>query len=291
MSSKTSEAAKSVTPVKRNAVVPFLVFSTALGLAVLLPTEPQPWLAGMSLRALPGLLLWILALQALGQWLLERMGADQSFVMAGLVSGFVSSMSTIMSMGKHARRAPKLTEACASAAVMSTAAAWVQALVILLLLWPSAALEFAPAAAAAVAIAIGGGAWLARRGGVRGRVNQRVQHPPFQLREILLLAGLLALVALACSLALHRLGWPGVLGAVALFSPGEPQAPIAALASLLATGQIDLDQLRHGVLLAIVCSSLGRSLAAVLSGGWAYARWVLMASAGSALAAGLALLA
>ena len=275
---------------KRETLVPLAVLGGGLALAAWLPAEPLPWLAGISPRALLSLLLLILGLQALGQLALQRLGPQLGLAVAGLISGLVSSTATIASMGRHAKRAPELAEACAAGAVMSTAATWLQAFLMLLMLAPQAALAFAPAALAGLLVAGGGGAWLARRGGVRGRVNARAKRGPLQLREALLITGLLLLVAMLVNAAQQRFGAQGLFGAVALAGLGDAHAPVATLAALEASGQIGLHQLQQGVILAIGCNSLSRSLVACISGGWLFARWVLAALAGSAAAAGLVLL-
>ncbi|MEH0165371.1 DUF4010 domain-containing protein [Paucibacter sp. JuS9] len=276
---------------KRELLFPLLILAGGLLVAALLPTEPLPWLAGMSPRALLGLLLLILTLQTLGQVALERLGPQLGLAVAGLISGLVSSTATIASMGRHARREPELAQACAAGAVMSTAATWLQAFLMLMLLAPAAAFAFAPAALAGLLVAGTVGAWLARRSGKRARVNPRAKRAPLQLRETLLVAGLLLLVATLVNAAQQRFGSQGLFGAVALAGLGDAHAPVATLAALEASGQIGLQQLQQGVILAIACNSLSRSLIACIGGGWAFARWVLMALAGSACAAGLVLLA
>ncbi len=276
---------------RREILLPLLTLGAGLAVAALLPSAPLPWLAGISPRALLTLLLLILSLQTLGQIALERLGPQLGLAVAGLISGLVSSTAAIASMGRHARRTPTLALPCAAGAVMSTAATWLQALLMLLMLAPTAALAFAPAALAGLAVAGGGGAWLARRGGVRGRVNPRAKRSPLQLREALLITGLLLLVSVLVNAAQQRFGAQGLFGAVALAGLGDAHAPVATLAALEASGQISLQQLQQGVILAIACNSMTRCLVASLSGGWQFARWVIAALAASATAAGLVLLA
>ncbi|MDM4765483.1 DUF4010 domain-containing protein [Pelomonas sp. SE-A7] len=268
-----------------------LVVSGGLAVATLLPAESLPWLAGFSPRSLLALLMLILGLQALGQLALEKLGPQLGLALAGLVSGLVSSTATIASMGRSARKNGELESACAAGAVMSTAATWLQALLMLALLAPDAAISFAPAAMAGAAVALGLGAWLTRRQGLRGRANPRGKRAPLQLREALLVTGLLVLVAVLVRLAQQRFGSQGLYGAIALAGLGDAHAPVASLAALEASAQITLDQVRHGVILAIACNSLTRSLVALSTGGWPFARWVMAALAGSALLAAAVLLA
>jgi len=116
----------------------------------------------------------------------------------------------------------------------------------------------------------------APRDGVPAPLAQATRGP-LRVREALLIAALLSGVSLAVNWALQRFGSGGLYTAVGLAALADAHAPVASLAALQASAQIGLDALMRGVLLALACNSITRSLTAMLSGGTLFARRVLTA--------------
>lgn len=266
-----------------------LLAALALVVLPLMPVEPLPWLAGMKAHALMGLLLLLLGMQALGHVALRLLGPLAGLALAGLLSGLVSSTATIAAMGARARAEPALRRACAAGAVLSSAATWLQAQALLLALAPDSAARALGLTLPGAAVAGLMGWLLARSSQPTGPAGPAGDSGPLRPREALLLALILSAVTVAVSAAQARFGTQGLFGAVALAALADAHAPVASLAALRASGQIADSQLLQGMLLAIACNSVSRSVTAVVTGGWAYARWVIAALAASWLtAAGLA---
>jgi len=248
-----------------------LLAALALVVLPLMPTEPLPWLAGMKAHTLMGLMLLLLGLQAFGYVALRLLGAQTGLALSGLMSGLVSSTATIAAMGQRARAEPPLFLACAAGAVMSSAATWLQASLMLLALAPQAAMSFLPLGLAGMAVAGGAGLLLARQARQQGsapssgRTEQR--GGPLRLKEAALIALLLSGVTVAVSWAEQRFGSSGLLGAVGLTGLADAHAPVASLAGLVHAGQIDARLMCQGVLIAITSNSLTRSLTAWLARG------------------------
>lgn len=140
-----------------------LLAALALVLLPLAPAEALPWLAGLAPRTLLLLVVLILALQAAGHVALRLLGPRTGLAVSGLLSGFVSSTATIASLGARARNVVTQRAACLAGAVWSTAATWLQAMVMLTALAPAAAAALLPVAAAGAAVAGAVGAlWLLR---------------------------------------------------------------------------------------------------------------------------------
>lgn len=270
-----------------------LLAALALVVLPLMPVEPLPWLAGMKAHALMGLLLLLLGMQALGHVALRLLGPLAGLALAGLLSGLVSSTATIAAMGARARAEPALRRACAAGAVLSSAATWLQAQALLLALAPDSATRALGLTLPGAAVA-GLMGWLLARSSQPAGPAGPVGGPagdsgPLRPREALLLALILSAVTMGVSAAQARFGTQGLFGAVALAALADAHAPVASLAALRASGQIADSQLLQGMLLAIACNSVSRSITAAVTGGWAYARWVIAALAASWLtAAGLA---
>lgn len=256
----------------------------ALALVVLplMPEQPLPWLAGMKMNSLLGLLLLLLALQAAGHVALRLAGPQTGLALSGLMSGLVSSTATIAAMGARARSEPALAPACLAGAVLSTCATWLQAQAMLFAMAPQAAVAALPVCVPG-ALVCGGMGWvLARR--AHAPVNTS-PHPtshaerrgPLRLREALVMAVILSAVAAGVSWAQAHFGNAGRLGAVALAALADVHAPIVSLAGLQASGTITPAQVLHGLLVAFLCNGITRSITAVVAGGWRFARAIVVA--------------
>lgn len=266
----------------------------ALALVVLplMPQQPLPWLAGMKAHSLLGLMLLLLALQAVGHVALRLAGPQAGLALSGLLSGLVSSTATIAAMGARARAQPGLALACASGAVMSTCASWLQAEVMLLAMAPQAAAAVLPVAVLGAGVSGAIGTWLAWRSRhVEAGAPSAPARGPLRLREALVLTLVLSAVTVSVSWARDQFGASGLYGAVALAAFADVHAPIVSLAGLQSAGSISPAQVLFALLLAFGCNGVTRGVAAVTAGGWGFARWVWPALAlPLLLSIGLALL-
>jgi uncharacterized membrane protein (DUF4010 family) len=286
-----------------------------LVLLPLAPTEPLPWLAGLAPRSLLGLMALILALQAAGHVALRLLGPRTGLAGSGAMSGFVSSTATIASMGARAKAEPALAAACTAGAIFSTAATWVQAMLLLGATAPAAAALVAPGAAAGLLAALATGVALLHwapgtRSGANATANpapgthlrqgrgQAHAHAPTQgqgplrLREALIVTLLLVVVAASVTWAQGHSGAAGVLTGTALGAIADAHAPVAALGALYATGQLDAATVRDGTLVAIAANACTRSITAFVAGrpafGWRVAGSLLLSTAAAATVALLA---
>lgn len=269
-----------------------LLAAVVMVLLPLAPAEPLAWLGGTSPRRLAMLLVLILALQATGHAARRALGARSGLALAGACSGFVSSTATIAAMGARARAEPALARACLAGALMSTAATWVQALLIVVALAPSALKHIAAPAAAGLVVALASGAWAWHGARVAADGQAAAPAAPLRLREAALVALLLATVSAALAWAHRLLGEPAALAGAALAALADAHAPIAALAALQAGGRIETGVLLAGLLVAIGSNSVTRTVTAYVAGGRGYAVPVaasLAAAAATAAVVGAAL--
>ena len=259
-----------------------LLGALALVVLPLMPQDPLPWLAGMKMYSLLGLMLLLLALQGAGHVALRLTGPQTGLALAGLMSGLVSSTATIAAMGARARREPELSMACVAGAVLSTCATWLQAQAMLFAMAPRAALAALPICLPGAALCGAMGWALARRSrreGPQGQAAVGANDPrgPLRLREALVLALILSAVAVAVSWARAHFGSTGLFGAVALAAFADVHAPIVSLAGLEAAGSIGVPVALQGLLVAFLCNGITRSVTAVAAGGWGFARYVIPA--------------
>ncbi len=275
-----------------------LLAALVLVLLPLAPSTPLPGLAGLSPRTLLGLMALILGLQAAGHVALRLLGPRAGLAGSGAMSGFVSSTATIASMGAKARAEPALTAACTAGAIFSTAATWVQVMLLLGATAPSAAALMAPGAIAGLltaALAGGWSLWRANAGLGAGPMavpdpprpagSARAAPGPLRLREALVVTLLLAAVAVAVTWAQARFGSAGLLAGTALGALADAHAPVAALGALAAAGQIDASTVRDGTLVAVAANACTRSVTAFVAGGRGYGLRVGASLLASTLAA------
>jgi len=273
-----------------------LLAALALVLLPLAPAAPpaalQPWVP-VAPRTLLLTVVLILALQAAGHVAGRVLGARAGLALAGLFSGFVSSTATIVAMGSRVR-AQAGTEAAGAAtagALASTVATWLQALLLVAALAPSALATVAPVALAGAALAALAAValwWRSPRGKVAAPAGDGARGP-LRVREAVAVATLLAVVAVAVAWAQREFGALGALGGTALAALVDAHAPVAALASLHAAGSLGGGALLQGVLVAVAANSATRALAAFTAGGRDFGSLVagslLLSTAGAAAVA------
>lgn len=260
----------------------------------LLPTTPLPLPGGQAPRTLGLLVVLILALQAAGHVALRLLGSRAGLALSGLFSGFVSSTATIATLGARGRRQPAQRTACEAGAMLSTAATWVQVLVMLAALAPALARSLAPALLAALAVAAVAGGWRARSAvsegpaGPEGDDVAAAQRGPLRVREALIVAALLATVTTLAGLAQQQFGATGALLGVTLAAVADAHASVAALAALHGGGQLPADAAARGVLLAVSANAASRAAVAFVAGGRGFGtRLTLVLAASTATAWGV----
>lgn len=235
----------------------------------LLPVQPLSWLGGLSPRRMLTLLVVILAMQALSHVAQRLLGSRIGLPVSGLMGGFVSSTATITAMGGRVRSGQAPLQLACSAAVLSSAATWMQVALMASVVVPQALSHWLPMVLAGVVapLAIGGLLWRRASG------TTPVALPPGQqvlrLREAATVGALLIAGAVVVNLAQQR-GDMGLMLGTAIAALADAHAPMVALMSMSGTGLIGPDLAMSGVLLAITVNSVTRSVAAWVSGGWTY---------------------
>lgn len=265
----------------------------ALGLVFLplLPNTPQAWLGGINLRPLGAMVWLILLLQAVGHVALRIAGPRFGLAASGFVSGFVSSTATVASFGSRARREPELVGVLAAGALFSSAATWIQVMVITAALSGSAARLLAPLAAAGLVCALAAGISLLVLAGRHSPASatEGDTRGPLRLREALIVAALLSVVTLVAAAARQQFGVGGVYATAALAGLADAHSPVASAVALFAAGSLSQGELVWCVLLALSANSAMRVFVAFTAGGARYgarvAPGLLLALAAAAVAA------
>lgn len=280
-----------------------LLAALVLVVLPLTPATAVAWLGGLVPRTLVLLAVLILAVQAAGHVAGRLLGPRAGPLLTGLLSGFVSSTATVASMGSRLRAEPAQRTAWEGGAMMSTAATWVQVLVMLAAVSPMLAVQLTPAALTGAGVAAASAVWHARAATATPAgpmtPNPRDRTPrqghaagrtgPLRVRAALLVAVMLVAVALLVQAAQAWLGDAGVMAGAALGALADAHAAVASLGTLQAAGQITEGRALAGVLVAVAVNSLMRVVTAALSGGTAYARRMALSLLASGSAAGAVL--
>jgi uncharacterized membrane protein (DUF4010 family) len=261
-----------------------LIAALALVVLPLVPDTPIEALGGIRPRPIAWLSLVILLLQAAGHVALRWLGPRRGIAVAGFASGFVSSTATIATLGRRARANDAPLTLLAAGATWSTAATWVQVLVMALAISPAAAQRLLPTAAAgAAAAALAGVAWWRLGARSAGAVAPAADSRALRLREALAVVVLLTVVTGVVGAAQRHLGNAGVIASAALAGLADAQSPVASFAALYGAGQLDAATLKTGVLAAVASNTLVRIGVAFASGGAGYGMRL-----GASLIAGIA---
>lgn len=245
-----------------------LLAALALVLLPLMPSEPVSWLGELSPQRGLMLLIVILVLQGASHVAQRLLGARSGLAVSGFLGGFVSSTATIGAMGSLARQreVPLRMTLCAS--ILSTAATWMQIVLMILVVAPSALSVTLPLMAVGVALPLSLGALLWQHGGGE-TVAASGQGGVLRLREAVMVALLLVGGAIVVSYA-QKQGVGGLLLGTGVAAIADAQAPMASLLAMYGAGTLPAGHLLMGLMVALTVNSTTRGSVAWVSGGWRF---------------------
>jgi len=242
----------------------------------LMPTQPLAWLGGLSPRRMLMLVGAILMMQAFSHVAQRLLGARAGLPLSGLLGGFVSSTATITAMGGRVRGGQAPLNLACSAAVLSSAATWMQVVLMASVVVPRALSEWLPMVLVGVVPPLLIGVLLWRQAPGAPPLVLPPGRQVLRLREAATVGALLIAGAVVVNLAQQQ-GDMGLMLGTAVAALADAHAPMVALMSMSGGGQIGRELAMSGVLLAISVNSVTRSVAAWLAGGRAYGLGVAVA--------------
>lgn len=253
-----------------------LIFAGAtLVVLPLLPDKALGPYGALNPRTIWIVVVLVMAVSALGYIAVRLVGARFGLPLAGLVSGFVSSIATIGAMGARAAKNGDLLGAAVAGAVLSTVATFVQLTLLI------GATDLATLRALAVPLACGGAA-AALYGGLFTALalRQKVEHEgepgrAFSVRSALLFAGLLSIILVASAALQDWYGNTGVLAVAGLAGLADTHSAAISVASLVASNKLDVQAAVVPILAAITTNSLTKMIFAITGGGTAFALRVI----------------
>ena len=255
-----------------------LLAACALVVLPLLPkTAIDPW--GVLVPAkLWQIVVLVMGVGMLGHIALRAVGARRGLPVAGFFSGFASSTAAVAGFGRGSRASVALVGPSASAALLANLAS--------LLLFAAVIGATSPALLRASAWPLLAASLLLLAFSLLGLRHVKEEALPptsaakaFRLGHALMIALVIAAVLLVSEWLRQVFGQAGALVGATIAALGELHAAAAGIASLNASGGLQLDAARWGVVALLASASLAKSVLAFASGGPRY---------GVAVGAGLA---
>ncbi|WP_049621100.1 MgtC/SapB family protein [Frateuria defendens] len=213
----------------------------------------------------------ILSIGALAHTLLRLAGSRLGLPLAGLLSGFVSSVATIGVMGARAKEDPAQCVPATAAAVLSTVATFVQMAVLLAVVDATVLRALALPLACGGAMAVLYGALSTWRTLRQGSDESVQQGRAFSLRTSLLLAATMAAVLLAAAAMRAWLGNRGLVVTAGVVGFADTHAPAVSVATLVVTGKVETTAAAVPILIALSTNTVTKAVVAAVSGGRRFA--------------------
>lgn len=244
-----------------------LLAASALIVLPLLPDRTiDPWDV-LNPRKLWLFVVLVMSINALGYIALRILGSGRGLVLAGLLGGFVSSAATIAGMGQRAKADARLLPGCVAAGLLSCVATVVQLAAVLFAIAPALLQRLAWPLAAAGLAAILVAAWFVWRGrGQEADGDQAVQGRPFELRQALVFAAVIAGALILSRVLQHFIGDSGVLAAAAAAGLADVHAAAISLGQLVGTGNVATHEAAWALAAAFTTNSLVKCFAAGAAG-------------------------
>jgi uncharacterized membrane protein (DUF4010 family) len=253
-----------------------LIFAAAA--LVVLPLVPDRYVGpfnAINPRTIWKIVILIMSISAGGHIAVRLLGPRFGLPLAGLASGFVSSVATIASMGARARKDPLLSRPAAAGAVLSTVATIVQLAVVLAVTsWPAFSVLKISLIAAGLAAIIYGALFTFRN--IRQGVPDSIQvGRVFSLKTTLIFAATIAVVQLVSAALAAKFGRTGVVAAAAAAGFADTHSPAVAVASLVASGKLSAQESLFPILAGLSTNTVTKMVVAISSGSRRFASQII----------------
>ncbi len=246
----------------------------AIATVVVLPLLPDQAMGpynALNPRSLWTLVVLVLGIGAAGHVAVRLLGVRFGLPVAGLASGFASSIATIGAMGAQARRTPALREAAVAGAVLSTVATIVQ-MAVVVAATSLATLQAigAPLVCAAVVAGVYGVVFTAAA--LRRTADPDPQgERTFSLKDALVFALTLAVVLVVAAALRSSFGEAGAMAAAAIAGFADTHAAAISIASLVKAGKLTPLEGVAPILAGLTTNAVSKAIFATSSGGRGFA--------------------
>ncbi len=262
----------------------------AASVLVILPLLPDrtidPW-ATFNPRRMWVVVVLVMAIGASGYVALRLWGARTGLLLAGLLGGLVSSVTTHGAMGHRARQDPALLDSAAAAATLSSVTTAVALIIVVGSVNPWLAASLAPAGVAA-ALASAAYAWFLQRRAPSGEIGELQFGRPISLRSALVFGAVVSMVLIASTALTSGFGPGAALASVTLAGLADAHSGAISAALLERNAVLDRHTAEAAVLLSFTANAATKIVVSAVSGQRAYAHRIAAGVLTSVAAAWLA---
>jgi uncharacterized membrane protein (DUF4010 family) len=249
-----------------------LIFAGAT--LVVLPLLPDRQLGpygALNLRSIWIIVILVMAIGAAGHIAVRTLGDRFGLAIAGLASGFVSSIATIGAMGARAATTPAVLGAAVAGAVLSTVATIVQMCAVLGITSMTVLRELSIPLFCAGLVAASYGAFFTIKA-LRGTKEGDSPHGhAFSFSSAVILAATLSAVLVVSAALRENFGEVGVIVGAALAGFADTHSAAVSIASLVASGKMSPADAISPILAALSTNTVSKIIVAWTSGGQSYA--------------------
>lgn len=279
--------ARRVSPEDVTATLKFLI--VAVVVLPLLPDRAMGPLEALNPRQVGLMVLLIAGVSFAGYAAIRLVGARRGLWITGLVGGVVSSTAVAISLSSRAREKPALAVQLALAVVLASSIMFARIWVIVAAVNTGLVAPLAAPLGAMLLVGLLGSLALQRRSQTTGEHAGEVPFSnPFELGRALVFGLSFALVLLGSKAAAVHLGAGGTYAAGMLAGAVDTDAVTLSMANL-AHHEIPPQIAATTVFLAAAVNTVAKTVVAVVLGGWAYGRRLVVISAAIVAAGALAL--
>ena len=246
---------------------------------IILPIVPNQFIgpfAAINLRYLWLIVIFVMLIGAISHIALRVLGGRIGLPIVGLISGFISSVATIGSMGARAKTTHELTSAAAAGALLSCLSTILQLALLVIAIHPATLKPLMwPLLFGAVSIALYGGIIT-----LHSYRNQMAATPTatnaFSLLSAFKFACVIAVVLIAAAGLKVWFGQAGLIVASAVAGLVDVHAAAISVTTLTLTDAISTEQAVIPILVALSVNSVSKAIMAVVSGSRLFANYVIV---------------
>jgi uncharacterized membrane protein (DUF4010 family) len=254
----------------------FLILAAAT--LIILPLVPNQFIGPFSAinpRYLWLIVILIMAISAMSHIALRWIGERIGLPIVGLISGFISSIATIGSMGTHAKETPSLCIAAAAGATFSSLATIVQLTVLTAAIYPPILRDLAwPLIFGALSITVYG-VIITIQSYRLNPIGVQKNTYAFSLKSALSFAAVIAVVLVASAALKVWFGQTGLILASGVAGLADVHASAISVATLGATLKLSPDQAVMPILVALSTNTFSKAMIAIMSGNLTFSNYVV----------------
>ncbi|MFM9835053.1 MAG: MgtC/SapB family protein [Methylophilaceae bacterium] len=255
----------------------FLILAAAT--LIILPLVPNEFIGpfeAINPRNLWIIVILVMTISALGHLVLRWLGARIGLPIVGLISGFISSIAVINSMGQRSKEIPTLIAEAVSGATLSSLATILQLTILLTAISPPTLSALAwPLIFGGLSISLYSLLVSIKFFHKDNRGTSKATQT-FSVKSALLLAAIITIVTIVSSALKTWFGQAGLVAASGIAGLADVHAPTIAVASLAAAGKLILESTAMPILVAFSANASSKAVVAYFSGSIVYFQQVTL---------------